>query len=102
MANIFENMPLYITVADLQDSTTKQGIKDLDDAGCKILIDKAQYEVDAYIGMPKYAPFDETQKMMFPVMDENGDEYLPLDIQKAMVYICEQIFENGDIITSTV
>jgi len=49
MANIFLNEPVYITAQQVKDSTSKPAIISLTDDEIKVLIYKAQREVDSYL-----------------------------------------------------
>lgn len=96
MSNLYAQTPVYLTVADVRDSTGKVGLQSVSDDGIKELIYKAQVEVDNFIG--NYGTkFDSSQSLIFPI-DDNGVSTLPTDIKIATLQIVEQLYENGDSI----
>jgi len=100
MTNIFTQDPIYITVASVRDSTQKPAIISLSDDAIKKLIYQAQLEVDNYIETPKFAQYDEEQDWLFPIFDKDEASIIPNDVKVATLYTIEQIYENGDAISS--
>lgn len=99
MASIFDQTPVYITVDEVKDSTSKSSLKALTDTQIKSLIYKAQLAVDGYIGKyPKYMKFAEANTWLFPI-NLNGVETMPNEIKIAALFIIEQMHVNGDTIT---
>ncbi len=90
MADIFIQDPVYITVQELKDSTTNALIDAESDDNNKKIITEAQDIIDQYIGSyPTKA--DENQYYIFPTIDD----WIPLDIQKATVLLCENLANWG-------
>lgn len=100
MASIFLKTPVYITVQEVKDSTTKTWLIALSDDNIKILITKAQEMVDNYI-ISYWTKFDESQTLIFPI-DVDWVSTIPEDIKIATFYTVEQIFENWDTIKGSV
>ena len=93
MANIFLKDPVYITIQEIKDSTTKTNLQNETDDNIKILINKAQQRIDKYI--KKYwIPEVSTQETIFPTQKD----WIPEDIKIATFYTVEQIYENWDTI----
>ena len=101
MANIFLNEPVYITVQQVKDSTSKPAIVSLTDDEIKVLIYKAQREVDSYLWATFRPPFDSNQEFIFPVLKDSLS-YLPIWITEATLYVVEQVFISGDTISASV
>lgn len=98
--NIFVQTPVYISVQDVKDSTSKSAIKLLTDDEIKVLIYKAQLTIDNYI-IGYGTPYDETQTFIFPV-DVDGVSTIPDDIVYSTLLVVEQIYENGDTVNESV
>ena len=96
MSSIFNVAPIYITTAELTDSTSLSSVSALLDDPKTILINQAQDVIDSYIWLYGI-PAIEWQANIFPTQDEDGNtEDIPLDIKKATVYICDQLYTNGN------
>ena len=100
MANIFQQTPVYITVQDVIDSTSKPALAALTVAEIEVLVTKAQREVDAYICSTYRPPFEEDQDFLFPVLKDEIS-YLPKEITQATLYVVEQVFASGDTVGMT-
>jgi len=101
MNNLFIEDPIYITIQDLKDSTNKTWIASLTDNQIKRLIYEAQFAIDDYI-LHYWTKYSESQSFIFPTQDEDWNiEVIPNDIKIATVYVCEQIFESWDTVSST-
>ena len=85
MASIFDKTLKYITVEEVQDSTSKAWIIALADADLEILISKANDVLDNFLG---YA---------IDLTDESDS--VIYDFKVASLFIVEQLYENGDMIT---
>lgn len=100
MANIFAKDPVYISLQDVKDSTSKPSLAalvDSDPDDVKELIYKAQLAIDAYINpYPKYSAYGDTR--LFPISVDN-ESVMPDDIKIATLYMVEQLYVNGDTIT---
>ena len=68
MTNIFAQDPVYITIQELKDSTSKSEIGALNDEEIKELIYKAELIIDDYI-VTFWEKFEETQPFIFPIKD---------------------------------
>lgn len=99
MANIFLREPVYITVDQIKDTTSKAWLIALTDDEIKVLISRSEDLIDNYI-VSYWVPFDESQTLIFPV-NENWVSTLPSDITTATFYTVEQLFENWDTITGS-
>lgn len=95
MANLFLQEPIYISVQDYKDSTSKD-ITSLTDDDIKVLIYKAQKIIDNYI-WSYWVKFDSEQDFIFPI-DNNGVSEIPQDIKLSSVMICDQLLVNWDTI----
>jgi len=91
MANIFQQVPVYITADDVRDSTSNTALQALTNPEIEVLITKAQGEVDGYICRTFRPPFEDTQDYLFPVLKDDVS-YLPMEITQATFYIVEQLF----------
>lgn len=100
MANIFLQEPIYITVQQVKDSTSKPAILLLSDDDIKILIYKAQREVDSYIWYTFRPSFDSSQEFLFPVLKDKVS-WLHTLLTEATLYVVEQVFESWDTISSS-
>ena len=98
--NLFSWTAVYVTIQDVKDSTWKAWIIALTDAEIQELIYKAQYRIDNYI-WSYWVPFVDGQEFIFPVLMDDGTSYIPTDIKQASIFVINQIFENGDTITSS-
>lgn len=98
MANIFLREPVYITVDEVKDTTSKAGLIALTDDEIKVLISKSEDLIDWYIKCYG-VPFDENQTLIFPV-DEDWVAVIPNEIKVATFYTVEQFYENGDTVSS--
>jgi len=98
MPNIFLLDPVYITIAQIDDTTSKAWLIALTDDEKKVLITKAQNIIDWYI-WSYWTKFDEDQANIFPIEDEDWASELPLDITTATFYTVEQLFESWDLIS---
>ncbi len=96
MANIFVKEPIYITLQDYKDSSTKDLTWKTDDE-LKEIIYKAQKEIDIYIGS-YWEKFEETQEFIFPIKNTDWTSYIPNDITIATVYVSDQLIANWDTI----
>lgn len=102
MSNIFIKDPVYISVQDLQDTTTKQALKDATEDEVKEVIAKAEWIIDNYI-ISYWTKFDENQNTIFPILDTDWESsLLPQDIKMAAYFTSVQIFVNGDTIRTSV
>ena len=100
MASIFLNDPVYITVQQVKDSTSKPALASLTDDEIKVLIYKAQREVDSYLWHTFRSPFVDNQEFVFPVLKDEVS-YLPLWITEATLYVVEQVFISWDTINAS-
>ena len=98
MANIFIKEPVYITIDELKDSTTKTDLATKTDDELKVLITKAQEVIDRYI-KSYWTPYQKDQDYIFPIKDENENSYIPEDITIATLYTIEQLFVSWDLIS---
>ncbi|HPO05594.1 MAG TPA: hypothetical protein PLQ36_00625 [Candidatus Gracilibacteria bacterium] len=98
--NIFVKDPVYISLQDLKDSTSKEGIKGLTDDELKVFITKAQIAIDNYI-VSYGEKYVSTQDNIFPIKDELVDSLVPSDITYATLLVVEQLYENGDTVAPT-
>jgi len=71
------------------------------DDSLKILIYKAEKEIDAYLWSTYRPVYDETQLFLFPVLKEDVS-YLPDDIKEATLYTVEQVYVSGDTVTASI
>lgn len=94
MTSIFLKDPIYITIQEVKDSTTKTSLQNETDDNIKILINKAQQNIDKYIKM-YWIPEVSTQETIFPIQKD----WIPEDVKIATFYTVEQIYENGDTIS---
>ena len=101
MANLFIQNPVYITIAEIKDTSTKAWLIALSDDELKVLITKAQQLVDNYI-VSYGEKYDEDQTYIFPIEDVNYNSFLPNDITVATFYTVEQLFESWDLISGAV
>jgi hypothetical protein len=101
MASIFLKDPIYITVQQVRDSTSKPDIVTLTNDQIKVLIYKAQREVDAYINSTFRPQFEESQEFLFPVLKDELS-YLPDILTEATLYVVEQVYVSGDTVSSSV
>ena len=98
MSNIFSQDPVYITVTEVRDSTSDSDIQSLNDEKIKILIYRAEKEIDNYIWHTIYKPFSTSQTFLFPVNNPEDDtSLLPADIKEACLYTVEHIFTNSNL-----
>ena len=100
MASIFLKDPVYITVQEVIDSTSKPALAALTSDEIKILITKAQREVNAYICRTFRPSVDVDQDYLFPVLKEEVS-YLPEELTEATLYVVEQVFVSGDTVNTT-
>lgn len=99
MASIFVQDPVYISVQDVKDSTSKTWLAALTDNQIKSLIYKAQLAIDSYIGdSPRYPVYADWQTWLFPIAVDDVST-IPQDIKIATLYTVEQLYVNGDTIT---
>lgn len=85
MASIFTKTIKYITVDEVQDSTSKSGLAALDDSTINIYISKANDQLDRYLWY------------VIDLTDE--DDQTIYDLKVASLYMVEQIYMNGDLVT---
>ncbi len=96
MANIFDTIPVYITLSNLRDSTTNPDLKDdwiVSDTNVQALISKAQNIIDDIIS-DYWVPNIENQETIFPVKNDDwsDNETIPLSIQKATLLLVENLY----------
>ena len=91
MTNLFNETPIYITVADVRDSTNIDGLKTESDTRLTRYIIEAQGAVDNYILNNTYDKYDSEQKYMFPISIDLV-ETMPEDVKIATLYIVERIY----------
>ena len=101
MANLFLQNPVYITIDEIKETSTKAWLIALSDNELKVLITKAQKLVDNYI-ISYGEKYDEDQTYIFPIKDSDDNSFLPNDITVATFYTVEQIWESGDLISGAV
>lgn len=101
MANLFVQDPVYITIDEIKDTSSKAWLITLSDDELKVLITKAQQLVDNYI-ISYGEKYNEDQAYIFPTKDSNENGLLPNDITVATFYIIEQLYESGDLISGAV
>lgn len=83
MANIFASQTInYITIEDVKDSTVKTELATLTDEEIKILIVKAEKNINDYIG--------------YTIDTTTATNDTIQDIKIATLYVVEQLFENAD------
>ena len=73
----------------------------MSDDDVKVLIYKAQREVDTYLGATFRPPFEEDQDFLFPV-EKDDASYLPTGITEATFYVVEQVYESGDTVSGNI
>jgi len=101
MASIFLQDPIYITVQQVKDSTSKSWLASESDDNISILIYKAEKQIDNYLQCAIYKKFVSTQELFFPVLDpEDDSSLLPSDITEACLYVVEQLYINWDTISA--
>ena len=101
MASIFLQDPIYITVQQVIDSTSKPSIAILPADDIEQLIYKAQREIDAYLVATFRPKFDESQEFLFPVNNDSVS-YIPSILTEATLYVVEQLYLLWDVITTSV
>ena len=84
MASIFDKTIKYITVEEVQDSTSKSWLAWLSDEEIEILISKSNDILDNYIWY-EIDLTDESDKVIY-------------DFKVSSLFIIEQLYENGDMI----
>lgn len=97
MANLFLKNPVYITIDEIKETSTKAWLIALTDDELKVLITKAQQLVDNYI-ISYGEKYDEDQTYIFPIKDSDENSFLPNDITVATFYTVEALYENWDMI----
>ena len=98
MASIFLQDPIYITVQQVIDSTSKAWLASLPSDDIKQLIYMAQREIDMYIVNTFRPKFDSSQEFLFPVLNDELS-YLPNILTEATLYVVEQLFVSWDTVT---
>ncbi len=87
MSNIFIDEPIYITIDELEASTSNTQVKDLDDEKQKLLITKSELIIDEIIG-EYWEKQVSNQLRIFPTVDDN----IPVGIKRATIRLCENLF----------
>ena len=100
MASIFLKTPVYITVQEVKDSTSKTGIASLTNDQITVLIYKAQRQIDAYLVQTFWDSLDSEQEFIFPVSKDDLS-YLPAWIKEACLYVVEQLYEAWDTVSKS-
>lgn len=102
MASIFNQVPVYISVQEVIDSTSIADLSSFSDI--TTLINKAQINIDAYIRQTRWV-WEATQQTIFPIqfINEYWDKVLevPYDIKVATLYTVEYLFENWQDMTNS-
>jgi len=70
------------------------------DDSLKILIVRSQQVIDDYIERTFRERYSDTQRTMFPV-DRNNSSRLPEEVKEACLYVVEQLYVNGDMVSAT-
>ena len=71
------------------------------DESLKILIYKAEREIDAYIWNTYRPRYDNSQDFLFPVVKDSVS-WIPDEIKEACLYVVEQVYSSGDTVSSSV
>lgn len=94
MANLFSDA-VYLSAADVKDSTELASLKTLADSAVTRLIAEAQALVDAHVGSTGASAYQEGQTTLYPIKAPDGSPFTPREVRTATLYVVEHLHLLG-------